>query len=133
MLQSVWRAGQKASTPDVIVESLLLKETRRTTVGAHVQLHSGPRLADVNVNSPGNPAVNNVFSLAICILQSRFGPGVQFRLNNVWSGQKHTRSCIHIDNHTHMHTQSSSLIQPHTGHKNMSTEYYFQHDSFRAK
>lgn len=60
MLQSVWRAGQKASTPDVIVESLLLKGTRRTTVGAHVHLHSGPRLADVNVNSPGNPAVKNV-------------------------------------------------------------------------
>lgn len=65
VLQSVWRAGQKASTPDVIVECLLLKETRRTTVGAHVQLHSGPRLADVNVNSPGNPAVNNVFSLPV--------------------------------------------------------------------
>lgn len=54
------RAGQKVSAPDGIVESLLFMEPRRTTVGAHVHLHLGPRLADVNVNSPGNPAVNNV-------------------------------------------------------------------------
>ncbi len=65
MLQSVWRAGQKVSTPDEIVESLLLKKTRQTTVGAHVHLHLGPRLADINVDSPGNPAVNNVFGFQV--------------------------------------------------------------------
>lgn len=72
-------------TLDWIGESLLLKKTRRTKVGAHVHLQSGPRLADISADSPDNPAVIFFFffrlpTLAICIfldLHSRFGPGVQ--------------------------------------------------------
>lgn len=58
-------SSAEGAQPDGIVKSLLLKETRRTTVGAHVYFHWELRLADVSVNSPGNPAVNIVFCFPV--------------------------------------------------------------------